>query len=79
MPLLAATYAIDFALQYVKDRWAFQVVYRIKLFLLYIFNMYWIVKFAICKICNVKGYIKVAQNSFEHLDFDGLIKSLFMT
>ena len=25
MPLLAATYAIDFALQYVKDCWAFQV------------------------------------------------------
>ena len=25
MPLLASTYAIDFAMQYVKDRWAFQV------------------------------------------------------
>lgn len=25
MPLLAATYAVDFALQYVKDCWAFQV------------------------------------------------------
>lgn len=25
MPLLAATYAIDFALQYIKDCWAFQV------------------------------------------------------
>ena len=28
MPLLAATYAIDFALHYVKDCWAFQVNMR---------------------------------------------------
>lgn len=26
MPLLAATYAMDFALHYIKDRWAFQVI-----------------------------------------------------
>ena len=26
IPLLATTYAIDFALQYIKDWWAFQVM-----------------------------------------------------
>ena len=30
MPLLAKTYALDFALSYIKDCWAFQVILFIK-------------------------------------------------